>query len=70
MDAKSVITNLAPKPLLITPGHTVSGIAWSGRGKIKEVHVSLMEEKTEKSTIDGPSLDRSVHRFYYELIGR
>ena len=70
MDAKSVITNPSPQaPLNHARGHTViSGIAWSGRGKIKEVHVSLDGGKNwRKARIDGPSLDRSVHRFYYEF---
>jgi sulfane dehydrogenase subunit SoxC len=43
MDAKSVITNPSPQaPLGHTKGHTVlSGIAWSGRGTIPRVDVSI-----------------------------
>ncbi|MBN08654.1 MAG: sulfite dehydrogenase [Rhodospirillaceae bacterium] len=70
MDAKSVITNPSPQaPLNHARGHTViSGIAWSGRGKVREVHVSLDGGKNwRKARIDGPSLDRSVHRFYYDF---
>ena len=70
MDAKSVITNPSPQaPVNHARGHTViSGIAWSGRGKVKEVHVSIDGGKNwRKARIDGPSLDRSVHRFYYDF---
>ncbi len=43
MDCKSVITNPSPQaPLLHKKGHTVlSGLAWSGNGKIDRVDVSL-----------------------------
>ena len=43
MDAKSVITNPSPQaPLNHKSGFTVlSGLAWSGRGKIARVDVSL-----------------------------
>ena len=70
MDAKSVITNPSPQaPINHARGHTIlSGIAWSGRGTIKAVHVSLDGGKNWRSArIDGPSMKQSVHRFYYEF---
>ena len=70
MDAKSVITNPSPQaPVNHGSGHTIlSGAAWSGRGTIKEVHVSLDGGKNWRhARIDGPSLDRSMHRFYFEF---
>ena len=42
MDAKSVITSPSPQAPLKQKGFTViSGLAWSGRGKVKRVDVSL-----------------------------
>jgi sulfane dehydrogenase subunit SoxC len=70
MDAKSVITNPSPQaPILHGRGPTVlTGIAWSGRGTINQVDVSLDGGKNwRKARIDGPSLPKSMHRFYYEF---
>ena len=70
MDAKSVITNPSPQaPILHGPGPTVlTGVAWSGRGTIAKVDVTLDGGKTwAEARIDGPSLDKSLHRFYYEF---
>ena len=70
MDVKSVITNPSPQaPLKHKKGFTVlSGIAWSGRGTVKFVDVSLDGGKNwQRARIDGPSLDKSMHRFYYEF---
>ncbi len=70
MDAKSVITNPSPQaPLLHSKGQTVlTGIAWSGRGTIANVDVSIDGGKNwHKARIDGPSLNKSMHRFYYDF---
>jgi len=70
MDAKSVITNPSPQaPLLHTKGQTVlTGVAWSGRGTITRVDVSIDGGKNWRAArIDGPSLDKSIHRFYYDF---
>ncbi len=70
MDCKSVITNPSPQaPLKHTKGPTVlTGLAWSGRGTIPRVDVSIDGGKNwHKARIDGPSLDKSLHRFYYEF---
>ncbi|MEM1048509.1 MAG: sulfite dehydrogenase [Pseudomonadota bacterium] len=70
MDAKSVITNPSPQaPILHGTGHTVlTGIAWSGRGTIDRVDVTLDGGRNwHKARIDGPSLDKSMHRFYFEF---
>lgn len=69
MDAKSVITNPSPQaPITHGAGPTVlSGIAWSGRGTIPRVDVSLDGGRNwHKARIDGPSLPKSMHRFYLE----
>ena len=70
MDVKSVITNPSPQaPLKHKKGFTVlTGIAWSGRGKVDRVDVSLDGGRNwQLARIDGPSLDKSMHRFYYEF---
>jgi sulfane dehydrogenase subunit SoxC len=70
MDCKSVITNPSPQaPILHTKGHTVlTGVAWSGRGTIPRVDVTLDGGKNwHQARMDGPSLDKSMHRFYFEF---
>ncbi len=70
MDAKSVITNPSPQaPIKHGKGPTViTGLAWSGRGTIPQVDVTVDGGMTwHKARISGPSLDKSMHRFYYEF---
>ena len=70
MDAKSVITNPSPQaPLNHKSGFTVlSGIAWSGRGKIARVDVSLDGGRNWRAAkLDGPVWDKALTRFYYEF---
>lgn len=70
MDAKSIVTNPSPQaPLNHKSGFTVlSGLAWSGRGKIARVDVSLDGGRNWRTAkIDGPSLDRAQTRFYFEF---
>ena len=70
MDCKSVITNPSPQaPIGHKNGFTiVSGLAWSGRGTIDRVDVTTDGGKNwHKARIDGPSLSKAVHRFYYEF---
>ena len=70
MDAKSVITNPSPQaPILHGFGPLIiSGIAWSGRGTIPRVDVSVDGGKNwNKARISGPSFNKSMHRFYYEF---
>ena len=70
MDVKSVITNPSPQaPILHGKGPTViSGVAWSGHGTVKEVNVTLDGGRNwQQARIDGPSLDKSMHRFYYDF---
>nr|WP_306264306.1 sulfite dehydrogenase [Pararhizobium sp. IMCC3301] len=70
MDAKSVITNPSPQaPLMHDKGQTVlTGLAWSGRGTIARVDISLDGGRNwQTARIDGPSLDKSVHRFYFDF---
>ena len=70
MDVKSVITNPSPQaPIKHGRGQLVlSGLAWSGRGKVARVDVSLDGGRNwQHARLDGPSLEKSVQRFYYDF---
>lgn len=70
MDAKSVITNPSPQaPFAHKKGFSVvTGIAWSGRGAVKRVDVSLDGGRNWRpARLDGPVLPLAVSRFYYEF---
>jgi sulfane dehydrogenase subunit SoxC len=70
MDAKSVITNPSPQaPIPHGPGHTViTGVAWSGRGTVPRVDVTLDGGRNwQQARMSGPSMTKSMHRFYYEF---
>ncbi|MEL6291538.1 MAG: sulfite dehydrogenase [Pseudomonadota bacterium] len=70
MDVKSVITNPSPQaPLKHKSGPTIlTGLAWSGRGTVARVDVSVDGGKNWRAArIDGPSLSKSLHRFYYDF---
>ena len=70
MDVKLVTTNPSPQaPITHGRGPTVvTGIAWSGRGTIKEVHVTTDGGRNwHQAKVDAPSLDKSIHRFYYDF---
>lgn len=70
MDPKSVITSPSPQmPIAHGKGPAViSGLAWSGNGRITRVDVSLDGGRNWKTArIDGPSLSKSLHRFYLDI---
>ena len=70
MDAKSVITSPSPQmPITHGPGPVVmTGVAWSGRGTIPRVDVTIDGGMNwHEARISGPSLNKSMHRFYYEF---
>ena len=69
MDAKSVITAPSPQVPKLGKGFTVvSGLAWSGRGTVKRVDVSLDGGRNwREARIDGPVFDKACVRFYYEF---
>jgi sulfane dehydrogenase subunit SoxC len=69
MDAKSVITSPTPQaPLRYKGQNVISGIAWSGRGTIKRVDVSMDGGRNwVTARIDGPVLPMAVTRFYVDF---
>jgi sulfane dehydrogenase subunit SoxC len=70
MDAKSVITSPSPQmPIKHGPGPLViTGLAWSGRGSIPRVDVTIDGGKTwQQARMDGLSLNKALHRFYLEI---
>ena len=70
MDAKSVITSPSPqKPITHGKGPLViTGLAWSGRGTIPRVDITIDGGiNWMQARMDGPSLDKSMHRFYSEI---
>lgn len=65
MEAKSIITRPSGGQKLATHGfHEITGIAWSGHGKIKSVEVSLDEGKSwQQAELQEPVLTRALTRF-------
>jgi sulfane dehydrogenase subunit SoxC len=69
MDAKSVVTNPSPQaPLKFKGKNVITGIAWSGRGAIKRVDVTLDGGRNWRTArIDGPILPKAATRFYVDF---
>ena len=69
MDAKSVITSPSPQARMNHKGfNVITGLAWSGRGKIRRVDVSFDGGRNWRAArIDGPVLDKACVRFYADL---
>ena len=69
MDAKSVVTNPSPQaPLKYRGRNVLSGFAWSGRGSIKRVDVSLDGGRNWKTArLEAPVLDKSMTRFHLDF---
>jgi sulfane dehydrogenase subunit SoxC len=65
MEAKSIITRPSGGQKLTTPGfHEITGIAWSGHGKIKRVDVSVDGGKNwQIAQLQEPVLTRALTRF-------
>jgi sulfane dehydrogenase subunit SoxC len=69
MDCKSVVTNPSPQaPLKAKGANVLTGLAWSGRGTIDRVDITLDGGRNWRpARLDGPSFDKAAHRFYYEF---
>jgi sulfane dehydrogenase subunit SoxC len=65
MEAKSIITRPSGGQRLPAPGfHEISGIAWSGRGKIRRVDVSVDGGSNwQEAQLQEPVLTRALTRF-------
>lgn len=67
MDVKSVILKPSGGQRLLEAGfQEISGIAWSGRGKVAKVEVSVDGGKTWRvAKLESPVLDKSLARFTF-----
>jgi sulfane dehydrogenase subunit SoxC len=67
MEAKSIITRPSGGQRLSAPGfHEITGIAWSGHGKIKRVDISVDGGKTwQEAQLQEPILTRALTRFRF-----
>jgi sulfane dehydrogenase subunit SoxC len=71
MDAKSVVTSPSPQsPITHGPGPLViTGLAWSGRGSIERVDVTIDGGKTWKTARLVPNTNtKALHRFYLDHV--
>jgi sulfane dehydrogenase subunit SoxC len=65
MEAKSLITSPSGGQMLLDKGfHEISGLAWSGRGKIRKVEVSVDGGKSwREAALQEPVLSKALTRF-------
>jgi len=65
MEAKSIITRPSGGQRLMAPGfHEITGIAWTGRGKVRRVEVSVDDGKSwQEAQLQEPVLTRALTRF-------
>ena len=65
MEAKSIITSPSGGQRLAGPGfHEITGMAWSGHGKVKRVDVSIDGGRSwQEATLQEPVLTRALTRF-------
>lgn len=69
-ECKSVITTPSGGQVLLDKGfYNITGLAWSGRGKIKRVDVSVDGGKSWKTArLEGPVLNKCLTRFNLDWI--
>ena len=69
-EVKSVITSPSGGQVLLEKGfHSITGLAWSGRGKIKRVDVSSDGGRNWKvARLQGPVLDKCLSRFNADFV--
>jgi sulfane dehydrogenase subunit SoxC len=67
METKSIITRPSGSQRLTYQGfHEISGLAWSGRGRIKRVEVSVDDGKSwQDAQLQEPVLTRALTRFRF-----
>ena len=69
-ECKSVVTTPSGGQVLLDKGfYNISGLAWSGRGKIKKVDVSVDGGRSWKpARLEGPSLSKCLTRFNMDWV--
>jgi sulfane dehydrogenase subunit SoxC len=69
MDAKSVVTSPSPQAPLVQKGpNVITGIAWSGRGRMQRIDVTIDGGKNwTTARLDGPNMPLSMVRFYLDF---
>jgi sulfane dehydrogenase subunit SoxC len=67
-EVKSVITSPSGGQVLLDKGfHNVTGLAWSGRGKVRKVDVSADGGRTWRAArMEGPVLSKCLTRFNFD----
>jgi sulfane dehydrogenase subunit SoxC len=69
-EVKSVITSPSGGQVLLEKGfHTITGLAWSGRGKVRRVDVSIDGGRNWKpARLEGPVLSKCLTRFNADFV--
>jgi sulfane dehydrogenase subunit SoxC len=69
-EVKSVITSPSGGQVVLQKGfHSITGLAWSGRGKVKRVDVSIDAGRNWKTArLEGPVLAKCLTRFSTDLV--
>lgn len=69
-ECKSVITTPSGGQTLLDPGfYNVTGLAWSGRGRIKRVDVSVDGGRSwEPARLESPILSKALTRFNFDWV--
>jgi sulfane dehydrogenase subunit SoxC len=69
-EVKSVITSPSGGQVLLEKGfHSITGLAWSGRGKVKRVDVSVDGGRNWKpARLEGPVLSKCLTRFNADFV--
>ena len=69
-EVKSVITSPSGGQVVLQQGfHSITGLAWSGRGKVKKVDVSIDGGRNWKAArLDGPVLSKCLTRFNTDFV--
>ena len=69
-EVKSVITSPSGGQVVLQKGfHSITGLAWSGRGKVKKVDVSIDGGRNWKAArLEGPVLAKCLSRFNADFV--